>query len=219
MKKHLISIFLFTFLLISCKYNPFNHYEYCSEISLAPENGLILGELHYYEDSLGEWISTNDVDSVDTMVITDTIMHPKEIYLKSFSNCAYTIRMYVEKDECTRKKIHSEIEIDFFSFDTNYEVLSRVRMPMYYIGMDDNGLLIFQSFTADEKGKTIIFVNAVDQQDWESSWNYFVDDNPWAYVIKAKKSFRYRITYQGEVLYETPQEIEAKIVKGFLQSH
>jgi hypothetical protein len=129
----------------------------------------------------GEFIEINEI------TIIDKIMHPKEVYWYSKSKFAVVFRAYVENNEYTRKK--SQIEITFNSLENGKVLVGGIKMQMYKVG-EENGLLIFQSFSMDYlRGKPLIFVDTPQWHGWK---------NNWAYIVQIKIPFEFRIDVDGE---------------------
>jgi hypothetical protein len=114
----------------------------------------------------GSFLPTNDLEKLKD------IIHSKELYYFSRSNCHRVLRAYVEKNEYTS----DNGEITIFVQPTNVDgstAASEIAIKLFQIG-EENGLLVFQTLTPDYKGKRLLFTGDI-------GWHGF--DNPWAYVI------------------------------------
>ncbi len=121
-----------------------------------------------YIDPSGQFVPDEPIKAIDT------IRHWWYINIYAASNLGYTAKVYVPNNKYTKGK-HSIYSL-LYSLNDDGSIradLPPVRIDLYKVG-ETNDKLIFQTQTADKRGKPIVFVMEKTYHNWNNNWAYVV---------------------------------------------
>ncbi len=118
------------------------------------------------------------------------IRHWWYIKIYSASNLGYTVKVRIPKNKYTKEKNTIYTYLYSLNDDGSERTdLEPVKITLYYVGEAENKL-IFQTETASDQGKPMIFVNEPTYHNWNNNWSYVIaTDNGYFKAITPHEQF------------------------------